>query len=287
VNRWWRGTAAAAAIVVVGLVTVLVVRGLSGEHGTAVPVVASTSPSAGTTTVPVIPTTTTSPSASTSATATTSPGSTATSDDVSLAGRLRPGVTRSGIATYYDADGSGACSYDASSDTMTAAMNWKDYEGSNACGAYVAVRSSGGRNVTVRITNECPSPCQVGQLDLSPQAFAELAPLKTGQISVTWTLLSPGTIGDMSVRYKTGSSQWWCGIQVIDHRNPVARLEVKVSGTWTRLPRATYNYFLSEDGSGCGGAVRVTDIYGERIVLGTFPISPDVTRSTGKQFTRH
>jgi expansin len=291
VNRWWRGGAAAAAVTVAGLVTVLVVPGLSVNRETtgAVPTsdVPGTGATAQTSAQPTsIPPTSPSPSTAT-ATSPASATSTATSGDASLAGRLRPGVTRSGVATFYDADGSGACSYDPSSDTMTAAMNEKDYEESAACGAYVAVRTADGRTVTVRITNECPAPCRVGQLDLSPQAFAELAPLKTGQIPITWTLISPGAVDDMSVRYKTGSSRWWCGIQVIGHRNPVARLEVRTGGTWTRLPRASYNYFLSENGSGCGAAIRVTDIYGERIVLGTFPISPDVTRPTGKQFARH
>ncbi|MFI6784709.1 hypothetical protein [Micromonospora sp. NPDC050276] len=32
------------------------------------------------------------------------------------------------------------------------------------------------------------------------------------------------------------------------------------------MSRTEYNYFLSEDGSGCG-AIRVTDIYGERLTV--------------------
>ncbi|MGW3209554.1 hypothetical protein [Streptomyces sp. NPDC001135] len=32
-----------------------------------------------------------------------------------------------------------------------------------------------------------------------------------------------------------------------------------------RLPRTDCNYFLSADGTGCGGALRITDIYGEQL----------------------
>jgi expansin (peptidoglycan-binding protein) len=204
-----------------------------------------------------------------------------------LAGRIKPGVTYRGVATWYDTDGRGACGYDAGGDTMTAAMNWSDYEGSKACGAYVRVRSSTGAAVTVRITNECPSPCRVHQLDLSPQAFAKLAEPRTGQISVTWKLLSPAIGGGVAVRYKVGSSRYWCGIQVINHRNPVARLEVRSGGAWRRLTRAGYNYFLSPDGTGCGSKLRITDIYRQRLAVAALPIRPDTTQRTSSQFARH
>jgi expansin len=202
-------------------------------------------------------------------------------------GQITPGTTYTGIATWYHADGSGACLFDAGGDPMTAAMNWSDYGTSQACGAYLLVRSSSGATVTVRVTNLCPAPCQVHQLDLSPEAFAALADPSTGQISVTWSLLSPSINGGMSIRYKDGSSQYWCGIQVINHRNPVARLDVLVGGSWRQLTRTDYNYFLSPDGGGCGSQVRVTDIYGESVVTSALPVQPGVTQPTSLQFAQH
>ncbi|MDQ0684487.1 expansin (peptidoglycan-binding protein) [Streptomyces achromogenes] len=205
-----------------------------------------------------------------------------------LAGRIRPGASYDGVATSYDAgDGSGACSYGPTSDVMTAAMNTADYETSKACGAYVAVRVAGGASITVRITNECPAPCAPGQLDLSHQAFAKLAPLSTGRIPITWSLLSPATSDTIAIRYKTGSSQYWCGIQAVGHRNPVARLEVRSGGSWIRLARTDYNYFLSENGTGCGGAIRLTDIYGERLTVEGIAVRPEAVQPTRVQFARH
>ncbi|MFF3330439.1 expansin EXLX1 family cellulose-binding protein [Streptomyces sp. NPDC002888] len=202
------------------------------------------------------------------------------------AGRIRPGATYKGLATSYDVgNGDGACSYGPTTDVMTAAMNTADYETSKACGAYVLVRA-GGKSVTVRITNECPAPCEAGQLDLSQQAFAKLAPLSAGRIPITWSLLSPSTSDTISIRYKTGSTQYWCGIQAIGHRNPLARLEVRTNGGWSALPRTEYNYFLSEQGAGCGDAIRLTDVYGERLTVEGLAVRPDAVQATRVQFAR-
>lgn len=205
-----------------------------------------------------------------------------------LAGRIRPGVDYKGTATFYDAgDGDGACLFGPTDDVMTAAMNTTDYETSKACGAYVQVRAASGATVTVRITNECPLPCAPGQLDLSAQAFARLAAPVTGQIPITWRLLSPAVSEKISVRYKTGSSRYWCEIQAVGHRNPLARLEVRTAGGWQPLTRTEYNYFLSEQGTGCGAAIRLTDIYGETLTVDGLAIRPDVAQPTGVQFAAH
>ena len=139
----------------------------------------------------------------------------------------------------------------------------------------------------VRITNECPLPCAPGQIDLSPQAFAKLAKPSLGRISITWSLVSPSTSEKISIRYKTGSSQWWCGLQAIGHRNPVALLEVRAKERWHSLPRTAFNYFISADGAGCGGDVRITDIYGERLVVKGIALRPDVVQPTRVQFAKH
>lgn len=204
------------------------------------------------------------------------------------AGRIQPDTTYKGVATAYAAaDGNGACLFGPTDDLMIAAMNTTDYESSRACGAYVRVRAANGASITVRITNECPLPCAPGQLDLSEQAFAKLADPKVGRIPITWSLLSPRTSDTLSLRYKTGSSAHWCGIQVIDHRNPVARLEVRTSKGWRRLPRTDYNHFLSADGGGCGGAIRITDIYGEQLTVDGTALLPNVAQPTRVQFAAH
>ncbi|MFD9002391.1 expansin EXLX1 family cellulose-binding protein [Streptomyces sp. NPDC059582] len=239
------------------------------------------------------PATTPSPTgAAAPATAAARPSATDTARTASavapLAGRIRPGVTYRGVATSYDAGtGDGACLYGPADDLMVAAMNTADYESAQACGAYVLVRAGGGASVTVRVVNECPSPCVPGQLDLSAQAFAKLADPSLGRVPITWELLSPSTSGTVSIRYKTGSSRWWCGIQALGHRNPVARLEVRTTSGWRQLARTSYNYFISADGAGCGDAIRITDIYGEQLTVDGVALRPDVVQPTRIQFARH
>ncbi|MFJ9770617.1 expansin EXLX1 family cellulose-binding protein [Kitasatospora sp. NPDC101157] len=252
----------------------------------------ATTPAASPTAAP--PPSVTTPAPKQPATAAPSP-STATSSARSApatappAGRIRPGASYQGVATSYDAaDGNGACSFGPSGDMMIAAMNFTDYETSRACGASVLVRAANGASITVRIVNECPLPCAPGQLDLSHEAFSKLSDLSVGRLPITWSLLSPGTApAAMSVRYKAGSSQWWCGIQVIGHRNPVAALEVRTGGGWRQLTRTDYNYFLSPDGTGCGGSLRITDIYGEQVTVDGIAVEPDVVQPTRVQFARH
>jgi expansin (peptidoglycan-binding protein) len=300
-RRWLVASIAAAFLVAAGLLASLVLLILpdpqtSASHSAATPVgqgrpaLAATSgtPLPGTPgTGPTAPLTTgasgTSPT--TSAAATASAPTTASSGSARLAGRIKPGATYRGVATFYGADGGGNCMFDPSSNLMVAAMNAADYEASKACGAYVLVRSAGGTTITVRITDQCPE-CALGQLDLSAQAFAKLAAPSTGRIPITWKLLSPGLSGTISIRYKTGSSRYWCAIQVINHRNPLALLEVRTGHTWKALSRSDYNYFISPSGAGCGGSLRITDIYGQRLVVDGVPVKPDVTQATGVQFAK-
>ena len=161
-------------------------------------------------------------------------------------------------------------------------MNHADYENSQACGAYVEVTGPTGTTITVRIVDQCPE-CRPGDIDLSAEAFAHLAEPSAGRIPISWTLLSPALDGPVAYRYKEGSSQWWCGIQVRDHRNPVRTLEVLVDGSWQSLPRQSYNYFVSADGSGCGSTIRVTDIYGNRVTDSGITVSPGTVQPGAAQ----
>jgi expansin len=205
-----------------------------------------------------------------------------------LAGRIQPGVTYHGVATEYSAgNGDGACLFGPAANLMIAAMNYTDYETAKACGDYVLVQAADGASVTVLITNECPLPCAPGQLDLSQQAFARIANPAAGRVPITWKLLSPAMSRTISIRYMTGSSRWWCGIQVIGHRNPVALLEVRAGNGWQRLPRTSYNYFISAHGSGCGGPIRITDIYGQQLAVSGIALRPNVVQPTRVQFARH
>jgi expansin (peptidoglycan-binding protein) len=198
-------------------------------------------------------------------------------------GRIQFGHTYSGVATFYGATGAGNCSFEASSDLMVGAMNQQDYGNSQACGAFLAVTGPTGTTIKIRVVDRCPE-CPPGAIDLSAQAFAKLAAPSAGRIRITWHLLSPALSGPVSYKYKSGSSQYWCGIQVRNHRNPVRSLEVKSNGSWKTLARQDYDFFISDSGAGCGGAIRITDIYGNRLTDSGIRISPDTVQRGHAQF---
>lgn len=290
-NVQWRIAAVTAALLAVGGGAVALGPGASdvaaaigGIRPAAARVTNQNAPVAGTSTVGA------SSAASSGAPAATVAVQAKKADKAPLARRIEPGKKYTGMATFYDANGAaGACSYDAGTEVMTAAMNTYDYDTANACGDYVKVTGvKNGKSIIVRITNLCPGSCRLHQLDLNPLAFDKLDDRHAGETPITWKLLSrKKAAAGISLRYKVGSSQWWCGIQVIDHRNPVARVSVKYKGKWRRLKRTEYNYFLSPEGHGCGKEIKVTDIYGQTLTIRALKILPDVTQATKKQFKRH
>jgi expansin (peptidoglycan-binding protein) len=182
--------------------------------------------------------------------------------------------TYTGEATYYDwADGSGNCSFDPTpADLMVGAMNESQYGMAELCGAYVELTGPNG-TITVRIVDRCPE-CRPGDIDLSPAAFERIAPLVQGRVRISWRVVSPPLSAPVSWRFKDGSSQWWTGVQVLNHRNPITTLEYKNSaGTWVNVRRERYNYFVEPAGMGPGPfTFRITDIYGNQLVESGVPL---------------
>lgn len=191
-----------------------------------------------------------------------------------------------GIATYYQATGEGACLFAASpQDLRVAAMNAEEYNNAAYCGAYIHVSGPKGE-VTVRIVDLCPE-CKSGHLDLSREAFAEIANLEEGRVTINWQVVSPELRGPIAYHFKDGSNQWWTAVQVRNHRNPVARLEYWAEdGRWVEVPRTAYNYFVQTNpGMGPGPyTFRVTDSYGNTLVDSGIPHVEDGTVEGTGQF---
>jgi expansin (peptidoglycan-binding protein) len=191
----------------------------------------------------------------------------------------------SGEATYYAADGSGNCSFEPSPDDLrVAALNTEDYAGSALCGACLSVHGPDG-SITVRIVDRCPG-CAKGDIDLSESAFAAIAPLERGRVPVSWSLVPCEVSGPISYRFKEGSSQWWTGIQVRNHRFPVGQLEVRGdAGAYRIIARQPYNYFVEADGLGPGPyALRLTDLLGHVIEEPSVALGDAEERAGSVQF---
>jgi expansin (peptidoglycan-binding protein) len=164
-------------------------------------------------------------------------------------------------------------------------MNAEQYDHATACGVYVAV-SGPRRSLVVRIVDLCPE-CRFGHLDLSREAFAQIADLPQGQVPISWQVVSPELEGPIAYHFKDGSNQWWTAVQVRDHRNPIAGLEyLAVGGQWVSVPRTDYNDFVQTNpGMGPGPyTFRVTDIYGNQLVDSGIPHVENGTLQGAAQF---
>jgi expansin len=178
------------------------------------------------------------------------------------------GQPQQGEATYYAADGSGNCSFEASpSDLLVAALNLTDYAGSATCGACIEVKGPSG-TVNVRVVDSCPG-CKKGDVDLSKQAFEKIAALSKGRVPISWSIVACPVPGPVAYRIKEGSSKFYTAIQVRNHKVPVAKLEYEKAGVFIDIPRKTYNYFVADKGVGDqpnGLKVRVTASNGATLV---------------------
>jgi expansin (peptidoglycan-binding protein) len=191
----------------------------------------------------------------------------------------------SGDATYYEADGTGACSFEAGSDNLVAAMNRADYGSAAWCGACIEV-AAGSASVVVRVVDSCPG-CKQGDLDLSKEAFARLAPLDKGRIRVAWRSVDCAVDGPIGYRFKDKSNPFWTGIQIRNHRYPITKLEVwDAKGVRREVTRAIYNYFVAQKLGPGPYAMRVTDARGHVHLDPFVRLEPDHTVLGGIQFPR-
>lgn len=171
---------------------------------------------------------------------------------------------RSGEATFYRATGEGNCSFAAGADRQVAAISNQDYADAALCGAYLNVTGPQG-SVTVRVTDRCPG-CKPGSLDLSREAFEQIAAKSSGRMPVTWQVVAGPVSGPIRYHYKAGATRYWTAIQVRNHKWPVSKLAILPNGAsrWLELERRAYNYFVHPETIAAGPLrVRVTAATGE------------------------
>jgi expansin (peptidoglycan-binding protein) len=192
------------------------------------------------------------------------------------------GGTGSQIATHYVLQGLPNCSYPSPpSDGLYVALPPTDYASAAACGGYLEVTGPHG-SVRVKVIDQCPD-CAAGHIDLSEAAFAALAPLSAGLISVSYSsLAAPPLPGPVSVEVKQGSSQYWLALLADNTGNPLAAVQVRTSSGWLSLARASYDYWIASSGAGAGPfTVRLTDIEGHQVTVSGITLSPGTVQSTG------
>src|SRR5204862_678574 len=137
--------------------------------------------------------------------------------------------------------------FDPSPDHMVAALSGSDWSHAAWCGACLAVAGPAGE-VIVRVVDRCPA-CKHGDLDLSREAFARIAPLSAGRASIAWREVACPVTGPIVYQIKPGSSPHWAAIQLRNHRYAIGRLEARdAGGGYHPIPRGGDNYSVAAGG---------------------------------------
>jgi expansin len=188
---------------------------------------------------------------------------------------------KQGRITYYDQVTVGACDIPVSARPQyTAALDQPDFQNGLACGATARLINNG-KEIQVMIVDLCPTQgneqwCSgdMPHFDLAGSStFGLLESVSSGVkvLQFEWIPTPVGTT-PVKLRYKDGTNAWWVAIEVLNHRYPISKVEVKnpQTGTWMTSNRtqAGWNYWVFQfTGSGLQTPyqIRITDQYGHVI----------------------
>jgi len=149
------------------------------------------------------------------------------------------------------------------------------------------VTGPSGNSIKAMITDECPN-CGPNHLDLFPDAFAALANPTVGIIDVAWSLTPCDIATPIVLNAKSGSSQYWFSMDVVNANVPVQSLNVSTDGgnTWTATERMFYNYFQYSSGFGTEAIdVKVTSVTGESITVSNVSCASDASTTATSNFS--
>lgn len=189
------------------------------------------------------------------------------------------GTVHYGEGTFYGGGYEGGCAMldpISKEDYWIVAMNLEDYNNAQLAGAYIEVTGELG-TINMLVTDLLPEG-KKGDLDLYVDAFPLIAPAEKGRVPVSWRIIPLDSAEDapVSFKFKEGSSAYWCGVQVRNHRYPVTKLEyLNENGEYIELPRRQYNYFESDEMGAGPFTFRITDIYGQVIVEENIELVPE------------
>lgn len=208
--------------------------------------------------------------------------------DIHPTGDVR-GEIHTGFATFYGGGYEGGCAMldpISRDDYWITAMNLPDWDCARLAGALLEVTGELG-TIQVLVTDLLPEGAK-GDLDLYVDAFPLIAPAEKGKVPITWKIIPLDTAEDAPVSYvfKEGSTEFWCGVQVRNHRYPIDKFEYldEETGEFVEVERRNYNFFETRDMGAGPFTFRITDIYGDVIIDKDIPLTPDEQQQGHVQF---
>lgn len=230
-----------------------------------------------------------------------------TNSNDNLSSDLALDQTYQGRATFYDAanpaGGKGNSGYDVLSGSSLAgitAINNVQWSGSEASGAFLEVsgpkQREGAAPIIVQVSDLLYE--RADGLDLSAEAFSEVADPVDGIVNIEYELVGPGDNFVTPYGYSIGqgivvegipeSNPYYGAIRLNNHRYPVESVDLLTEGGGSiPLDRGSDNRFtINTNGTSGAQDLLVTDIFGQQVTLNDVNInsgsSADVV--TGEQF---
>jgi expansin len=227
---------------------------------------------------------------------------------VNIGPDLAPGQIYQGRATFYDAanptGGKGNSGYDVLSGANLAgvtAINNVQWNGSEASGAFLEVsgpkQRAGAAPIVVQVSDLLYE--RADGLDLSAEAFFQVAEPIDGVVDIEYKLISPDDSFVTPYGYSIGqglvvegipeSNPNYGALRLNNHRNPVESVDLLgEDGSLTSLERGSDNRFVLDTGTPITGAqdLVVTDIFGQQVTLNDIDITSGSSADiiTGEQF---
>ncbi|KZS39586.1 hypothetical protein AWE51_08005 [Aquimarina aggregata] len=196
---------------------------------------------------------------------------------------------KSGEATFYGGvagSSGGNCSLPvAADDVKHCALNNADYDNSNGCGACLEVTGSRGKTI-VKVVDRCPE-CKPGDVDLTQEAFSEVANPIDGRVPITWKFVPCPLMANetIKVNFKSGSSKYWTAIQFRDHKYAVSKMEYLKDNVWINVERKLFNFFIEPKGITSPMKLRITSVVGEQLIFDAVEINTNSDFDTAQQFS--
>lgn len=192
-------------------------------------------------------------------------------------------VTHGRAFFYNPGSGQGTCSFGPlPANGLYVSLGAPQYAAGAACGSYLDITGPAG-TVRAQVVDDCPG-CINGGIDMSAAAFGRVANLSAGTVLVSYRLArNPQLPGPLAVRVAQATSATLLAIQVINHGNPLASVDVRTAGRfrWQPLTLSPDDFWRAPSGAGTGPfRVQVTDIFGHRVVLTGIRLAPGSLQHT-------
>jgi expansin (peptidoglycan-binding protein) len=172
---------------------------------------------------------------------------------------------KTGEAVYYDPQGRGACALTFNRQAAVASVPNVIYKNIEACGQCLEVSGPAGSAV-VMVVDRCNN-CSDDMMVISKPGFDKIAGASSkGREQIKWKPVRCDVQGNIELRIKKTSSEYWTAIQVRNHRWPIKGVAFKRGSEWVEMTRSNDNHFVAEKGVGKGPlSLRITATDGQTV----------------------